>query len=138
MNNKQPVRTLDDEVEGEIRDESPQTKAVSALIDIKERSVDSKGKTSRGDVELKTDLTDQDTCSHTVVEFMNELLRFDRGKSHDFDIAGVLVEKKERKLLSLNRKSRIEIVNVARQPDISMMDDNVKKGLWSKMVTPRQ
>jgi hypothetical protein len=138
MNNKQPVRTLDDEVEGEIRDESPQTKAVSALIDIKERSVDSKGKTSRGDVELKTDLTDQDTCSHTVVEFMNELLRFDRGKSHDFDIAGVLVEKKERKLLSLNRKSRIEIVNVARQPDVSMMDDNVKKGLWSKMVTPRQ
>lgn len=138
MSNKKPVMTLDEQVEGEIREESPQIKAVSALIDVKEKSVDNDGITTRGDVELKTDLTDSDTCAHTVVEFINELMSLDPTQFDKFDVTGVVVEKKERKLLSLNRKSRAEIVNVARQPDVSMMDDNVKKGIWGRMFTPRQ
>ena len=125
---------IDDEIENILRDESPTTKAVKSLIEVKDREA---GK-HNSEIELKTDLDSNQICIHTAVSVMNNVLEQsekDFGKSC---ILGNLLEIKERKLLSKDRKSRQEIVNVARQPDMNAMNVNDSSGFVSNLFKSRK
>jgi len=111
---KEP-KSIDDDVEGALAEDTAQSQAVRSLIQVKEKKKDDVG----SDIELKTELTEQQTCIHTQIDILNNIL----GKANltKLDILNNLIQLKERKLLSLKRKSRGEIVDVARNPDMSLM-----------------
>lgn len=107
--------TLDENIDKLLKEESATTKAVESLITVKDRVT---GKAS--EVELKTDLSDDEIKLHTVLAVTSDVLEMDEKTFKTKCILADVIEKKERKALSKNRKSREEIVMVARQPDIQM------------------
>ena len=126
---------IEDEVEGILKDESAQAKAVSSLIDVKDRVNNKIG----SDIELKTDLdTEKEVCNHTVVDLINVALSLDDNDANSHLISEDLVTIKERKLLSKGRKSRMEIVEISRQPDMNMMGDNQNQGFMKRLFTSRK
>lgn len=124
--------TLDENIDKILKEESATSKAVDSLITVKDRET---GKAS--EVELKTDLTDDEIKLHTVLAITSDVLEMDEKTFTTKCILADVIEKKERKALSKNRKSREEIVMVARQPDIQMGDmgmphkDNFVKRFFS-------
>lgn len=125
--------TLDEKTEAILQDENPTATAVKSLIDVKDRV---KGKTSN--VELKTDLTDNEVKIHSVLAVLNDTI--DNGEK-EFDkscVLGTLIERKERKALSKDRKSRQEIVSVAKQPEFGDMESVRKESMVRKLFTPRR
>lgn len=122
---------IDEKLDDIIRDETAQTKAVSSLIEVKNRVKGELG----SDVELKTDLTDQQTAIHTQAGMLSFILQ--KAGLTKLDIISNLVELKERKLLSLKRKSREEIVNVARTPDMQQFVGDAQS-FGKRFITPRR
>lgn len=133
------AKTIDESINEMLKDENPTAQAVNALIKVEDREA---GKDS--DVELKTDLNEDEIKIHTVLGVLSNLIEM---KPEDFTkkcILSKVIEKKERKSLSKDRKSRIEIVEVARHPDVNMMaqptgnESFVKRFFSSKKdVTPK-
>ncbi len=120
--------TIDDQVDDFILEKSPQSEAVKSLINVKGRE---KGALET-DIELKTDLSDDDTKIHTAVDLLSNVLEMDEETFSSRIVIAQLVNKKERKLLSKNRQSRQEIVNVARQPDTFVTQDQQQNMGWMK------
>lgn len=133
------AKTIDENINEILKDENPTAQAVNALIKVEDREA---GKDS--DVELKTDLNEDEIKIHTVLGVLSNLIEM---KPEDFTkkcILSKVIEKKERKSLSKGRKSRLEIVEVARHPDVNMMgqptgnESFIKKFFSSKKdVTPK-
>lgn len=124
---KQPEKSIDEIV----KDETAQSKAVSSLIDVKPKKEGELG----SDIELKTDLTENETKFHTVIDLMSFILSM---KSTDFTSKQILDKitiLKERKLLSKDRKSRQEIVEVARAPDMTVMGADTGTGAVRRFFT---
>lgn len=103
---------IEDQVEQVLKESSPKADAVKALIDVKKRVV---GEDS--DVEVKTDLTRDDVSVHSLLDTMSNILEMTPQQFNSKCILAELVHKKERKLISKDRMSRREIVDVARNPD---------------------
>ena len=109
---------IDESIEGIIREETAQSKAVSTLIDVKK---DKHGELG-SDIELKTDLTADQINIHTAGDMLGLFLEMTEKKfSESANIMRQLIKLKERKSLSKDRKSRGEIVDIARNPDMNMM-----------------
>jgi hypothetical protein len=109
-------KTIDQSINEILKDDNPTAEAVSALIKVKDREA---GKDS--EVELKTDLSEDEIKVHTVLGVLSNLIEM---KPEDFTkkcILSKVIEKKERKSLSKDRKSRLEIVEVARHPDMNLL-----------------
>lgn len=129
---------LDESVDEILKEENPTAEAVKSLINVKDREA---GKSS--EVELKTDLDDDEIKVHTVLSIMSGVLEMTEENFNKKCILSDVIEKKERKALSKDRKSREEIVMVARQPDIRMggMDmgmEGQNKGFFKRMFTSRK
>lgn len=108
-------KSIDENINEILKEDNPTAEAVNALIKVKDREA---GKDS--EVELKTDLTEDEIKIHTVLGVLSNLMEM---QPEDFTkkcILSKVIEKKERKSLSKDRKSRLEIVEVARQPDMKM------------------
>lgn len=126
---------LDEAIEGEIREKNPTAEAVTHLLSVKKRL---KGEPDT-DIELKTDLSENDVKIHTAVDLMASFLSMDDNQFVKTPIISELVNKKERKLLSKDRKSRQEIVDVARQPDMFMDREEVQKqSMMKRFFTSRK
>lgn len=110
-------QTIEDTIEGTLKDESAQTKAVTSLIEVKDKIKGSLG----SDIELKTDLSIKDVCLHTAIDIMGHILSMEKKDFATAPILEKLTTLKERKSLSKERKSRREIVEVARNPDMQFM-----------------
>lgn len=118
-----------------INEESAQAEAVRNLITVKKDK-----KNGKTDVESKTDLTDDDVRIHSVLHTLNDTLDMALPSS-DKCILGRLIDRKEIKLWSKDRKSREEIVAISRQPDmnqIDMIEGQQKRGLLKRLFTPRK
>lgn len=112
-------KSLDETLDSMLKEESAQTEAVKSLIRVKEKVLGELGT----DIELKTDLTEKDICLHTSVDMLSFILDMKKGDFAKNAIIGHLTNLKERKLLSKDRKSRSEIVEVAKTPDMKMFSD---------------
>ena len=108
-------KSIDQNINEILKEENPTAEAVNALIKVKEKEV---GKDS--EVELKTDLTEDEIKIHTVLGVLSNLIEMKPEEFTKKCILSSVIEKKERKSLSKDRKSRLEIVEVARHPDMTM------------------
>jgi len=131
-------QTIDEAIEDVIRDENPTSRAVKTLIEVNDRTTGKFGT----DIELKTDLDKNQICVHTAASMLNSVLEMDKDKFNKECILGNLIEVKERKLLSKDRKSRVEIVDIARQPDMNFGDGQnqnfVSRFFSSRKERPQQ
>ena len=130
-----PKESLDENIDKLLKEENATTKAVESLITVKDRVT---GKAS--EVELKTDLSDDEIKLHTVLAVTSDVLEMDEHTFKTKCILADVIEKKERKALSKDRKSREEIVMVARQPDIQMgdMGGQQKDGFVKRFFSSRR
>lgn len=126
------MKPLDEHIEELIRDETAQSKAVKSLIEIKPKNKADFG----SDIEVKTDLDDKQVCIHTAGDMLQTFLSSKSFK--DMNIISDLIQIKERKLLSKNRKSRQEIVDVARSPDMTMMQPDSQGNFVKRLFTSRK
>lgn len=128
--------TVDDEIDKIMKEENATTEAVKSLINVKQRK---KGESS--DVEIKTDLSEDEVKLHTILNVLGDILE---GGEKDFSNSSILlnvIEKKERKSISKGRQSRLEIVQVARQPDMFFPTNNEgigKQSMMRKFFTSRR
>ncbi len=106
---------LEENIDKLLNEESAQAKAVSSLIYVKKKVKGELG----SDIELKTDLTEKECCIHTGVDMLQHFLAMTPTEFISAPILQNLTTLKERKLLSKDRKSRGEIVDVARNPDMN-------------------
>lgn len=125
---------LDEELEGMLREENPQAEAVRSLIKVADKKKGSLG----SEIELKTDLTSNEVVIHTAVDMMNRILDMSPKDFNSGIITQDLVQIKERKLLSKNRLSRREIVEVSKTPEMNMGMDMGQQSFVKKLFTPKQ
>lgn len=124
---------IDEEIDELIKEDNPTSKAVSSLVEVKDRI---KGKLST-DTETKTDLTDVQLRVDTAGAIISHVLEMSSKDFQERCILGILVDSFERKSISKNRLSRQEIVNVARQPDQqNIIPDN--SGMLSNFFRPQR
>jgi hypothetical protein len=109
-------KTLDTRVDEEVKEETAQSKIVSSLIDVRERQDGKIG----SDIELKTDLSEDEIKLHTVINMMGHILETAKIFGSD-NILHNLIELKERKSLSKERLSRKEAVEIARTPEMPIL-----------------
>lgn len=121
--------SIEDKLENFMNEQSPTSMAVRSLVDVKKNK---SGETDT-DIELKTDLDDKNIKLHTKAMVMNDFLESVFGES----IIKTVVNIKERKLVSKDRGSRREIVEVARNPDMNMIQGQENMGFMKRLVTPR-
>jgi hypothetical protein len=124
---------IDETIDKLIREENAQAQAVKTLITAKPREDGVLGT----DVETKTDLKEQQTCWHTQGGLINSALEMSPEQFGEKCILGDLIDLKERKLLSLERKSRLEIVEIAKNPEVTS-DERKQENLFKKFFTPRK
>ena len=127
---------LDDDVNDTIiQEQNPQGEAVKALISIKKREsaeVDT-------DVEVKTDLSEDEIKIHTIADTISSVLEMNEKEFTEKCILSSIVNKKERKAISKLRQSRKEIVEIARQPDMNVNQEQAQTvGFLKRMFTPKQ
>lgn len=104
---------LDKEIEKILNEPNPQADAVNSLIKVEKRTIGDMD----SDIEIKTDLSEKEVNAHVIVDLIHSLLEMAPSDFAKHSILGDLVNKRERKLLSKDRKSRTEIVEIARHPD---------------------
>lgn len=107
--------------------------AVEHLVSVRQRK--SQLEEFGTEIELKTDLKDIDVFVHTVCDEVNRWLSMENEDDMaKINVLATIVERKERKLLSLGRKSRAEVVDVARPRE----QNNDSNASWvKKLFTPR-
>ena len=120
---------LDEEVENIFKEENPTATAVNSLVKIE----------NDRDVELKTDLSGDEIKIHSVLAVVNDVLEMNEKRFTDKCVLGGLILSKERKSLSKERKSREEIVAVAKQPDMNISQSGMENAnIMRKMFMPKQ
>jgi len=125
---------LDDKTEEILKDENPTAEAIKSLITVKDRET---GKAS--EIELKTDLDTDEIKIHTVLDLLSNVLEMDTKNFSKKCILADLINRKERKALSKDRKSRGEIVSVAKPPEFPMQPQELKKeGFIRRFFTSRK
>lgn len=125
-------KTLDDDVEHIFREENPQAEAVKSLLNVKSRQ---KGQDS--EIELKTDLDKNALCIHTAADLLAQVLDMDAKTFNSRCILGDLVNIKERKLLSKDRKSRQEIVEISKQQSFEEEQAKRSERFVKKLFMPQ-
>lgn len=125
--------TIDDSVEKFLKQENPQAEAVRHLVKVEKRKEGEQGT----DVELKTDLTEQQILDHAKVAFMGNVINMPSEKFAKADLMGDFLDIIERKSISKDRKSRAEIVAVARNPDTNITEGNMKSSWLGKFFSPK-
>lgn len=125
--------TIDDTVEKFIKQDNPQSTAVKHLVDVRERDKNKLGT----DVELKTDLTSDQIITHSVMAVVNSALEMSEDEFNNSCILGDLIDTIERKSISKDRKSRGEIVAVAKSPDTNITEGNVKQSFMKRFFSPK-
>jgi hypothetical protein len=118
-----------------LKPENPTGEAIKSLI----KALPSK-RAEDSDVELKTELEgNNEVRGHALLSVCSKILEMSEKDFNESCIIGQLVDKKERKAWSKNRKSRMEIVEIARQPEIprDAITDARKEGFFRKLFTPR-
>ena len=116
---KNRKETLEDVADNSLREDNAQSEAVRSLLTVKPRL---HGDLAT-DIELKTELTDAQTCLHTQGNLLGHIWELNEGNFTEKNLIQELVDLKERKLVSLKRQSRREIVDVARNPDMSIQGE---------------
>lgn len=127
------IKTLEEQIT-DLVDKNPQADAVNSLIKVGKRE---KGEQDT-DIELKTDLSDNDVKIHTVVDLMSSFLEMNSTQFSEKSVIANLVNKKERKLLSKDRKSREEIVMIAKNPDVNIDGAERPEGFVKRLLTSRR
>lgn len=120
---------LDADVENVMKEENPQSIAVKSLINVKGRD----HKKLETDIELKTDLTDNDVANHSVLAVLNHVLESGKDDFRSKTILGNLINTKERKLISKDRKGRGEIVDLAKTPEQPIVTNSSDVGMFKKL-----
>ena len=126
--------SLDESVEKLLKEENPQAEAVKHLVSVKERET---GQLST-DVELKTDLTEQQIKDHSIMAILNNAIEMSSKEFKETCILGNLINAIERKSISKDRKSRAEIVAVARNPDTNIHEGNMKQSFMKRLFSPNK
>jgi hypothetical protein len=108
--------------------------AVEHLVSVKKP--ESRKEDFGTEIELKTELSEMDVFVHTVCDEVNRWLSLSKEDDMaNINVLGTIVERKERKLLSKGRKSRSEIVEVARP---QQQGDNAQtQNFIRRLFTPR-
>ena len=106
------MTTLDDEIREISNEDTATAEAVKSLINV------APGPKGRAEIELKSDMTEDEVKVHSILAIINTAIQATPGEFGRDCILGALIEKKERKSLSKNRLSRSEIVAVAKHPDM--------------------
>lgn len=122
---------LDDDIEGIVKEDTPMGKAVESLITVKPRET-----AGPSDVELKTELSEADVCNHTRAAIIGRALELKSLIGPN--IIAEIIEVKERKLISKDRGSRKEIVEIARNPDNVIATEQQKGGFINKLFRPQR
>lgn len=125
--------SIDDDIEKLLKEETAQSQAVKSLIEVREKK---KGEVG-SEIELKTDLDKNQVCIHTAVDMITNIIDMDEKEFTDKCIIGNLINLKERKLLSKDRKSRTEIVEVAKTPDM-MFNQEPQQGFVRNLFRSRR
>ena len=117
---------LDDLTEDLTKEETPGVQSVKSLFDI---SI----KDGHSDIDLKTELDDNEIVNSAMVEFIEGLAKKDLQKS-EFIIQG-LTNKFKRLKVSRMRQGRTEAVNIFK----SELNADVKAGGWlANMFKPKE
>lgn len=126
------MTTLDEQADQILKEENATAEAVKSLIQIDDNKPH--------DVELKTDLTERQIITHSVLSILGDTIQAGSSKFEDIDILNEMVTKIERKSWSKNRRSRTEIVEIARQPEqrLDMGGDQRRQGFLSRLFAPRR
>jgi hypothetical protein len=126
--------SLDQFVDNIIKEANPQADAVKSLIEVKKRT---RGQLNT-EVELKTELSSDEIKKHSLMALLSHVVEMDDDEFSKSCIIGDLIDVKERKSISKDRKSRKEIVDVARNPDLSLQNDEVKEGWLKRFFSPKR
>lgn len=97
------------------RDEAPTARAIKSLIEVKKPLA---GEDS--EIELKTDISDDEQKIHAILSILSQAITKPDMMAGECILSPV-INKLQRLALSKSRKSREEIVAVARQPDMNML-----------------
>jgi len=123
--------TLETVIRDSNQQKDAQSIAVNHLVQVQPTQKEDFGT----EVELKTDLTEEEVIIHTICDEVGKI--FSGDGTEDFSKVNILqrcVERKERKLLSKGRQSRSEVVAVARAREDS---NTTNEGFFKKLFTPR-
>lgn len=128
-----PKKSLDEIADDIMTEQNPQADAVNALIKSEPRV---SGEPS--DIELKTDLINLDQVNlHTALDVLGNILEMAPKDFNASVILSSIIHRRERKLLSLQRRSRTEIVNVAKNPDLPQ-ENMPQEGFLKRFFTSRK
>lgn len=129
MENKK--ETLEEVTDKVLKDENAQAEAVTSLL-----KVDKRKQGENSDVELKTEIPNGMILNlHTSLDVVGNWLE---QTFKEKCILTELIHKRERKSISLQRKSRAEIVAVARNPDITTNQATLDEGMLKRFFTSRK
>lgn len=126
-------KAISEDREEVINEATAKDKAVESLINVAPKM---KGKNS--EVELKTDLTEADVCLHTQAAMLGKMIDLiDKPLEKAEELITDVIETKERKLLSKDRRSRLEIVEIAKSPETFMAAGEENRGFLSRFFKPK-
>ena len=133
--------SLDDDTNKDLNDQSSivgdssaTSRAVDTFITIARTK---KGEES--DTELKTDLSDDEVRIHSLLHTLSDVFDMNSVQFKSKCVLGIVINRKERKAWSKDRKSRTEIVEIVRQPAFpGEMGQNVRRESFvRRLFTPK-
>lgn len=119
--------TLDDAIDEALKEETSGVQSVKELFRIKEDRF-----TKKSDIDLKTELDDNQIINVAVVEFITELNGVDLTKKL---IVGSITDKLKRLMVSRKRQGRTEAVDIFKAEIGATANEN---NFFKKMFTPKQ
>jgi hypothetical protein len=123
--------TLEDTIKGAMQEKNAGVIAVETLTSVKDKGIKDFG----SDVEIKTELNQNECLAHALVDEISLWLNMNSNDFMNTDVLSSLIQRKERKLLSKDRKSRGEVVEVARA---RMTEENEQKTFMKRMFSPME
>jgi hypothetical protein len=124
---------LEDRILQSIQPKDAGVMAVEMLTIIK---TGGQGESGFTDVEVKTELSEDEILAHTKLTEIGRLLNMTEKDFENADIISMVVERKERKSISKSREGRKEIVQVARPNEDGMLGRK-DRGFIQRLFTPR-
>lgn len=115
---------LSDFVDKEMRNDDAGSVGIRTITEVKDTASDGKS-----DIELKTNLTNNQVVDHSMVEFLTKVLQKNDPKA--IPIITGLTEKKERKLISLQGLSRRQVVEMTQG---TIQKELPKKGFFQSRM----
>lgn len=135
IDNEYPKSDLTSIVEGIVAEKSPISRSVEILSMVKPSGAKRQG----SDIELKTDFGSREQAiAHAVVDEIGRWLLTKPVNFNKLPITLKLTEVLERKFLSIERKSRGEIVTIAKSPETNVIEGEKPSGFLKRMVTPHR